>query len=313
VVWPRSGLTSLVCQLKHAAEYLRTDGPVWLTRVTAFKIAGLLWPVLPPVTFKSLRMFLVLGYWPDIRKPRSFNEKIAYRQLCAPHRLAPLVADKWRVRQYVAERGLAHILNEVYFVTDDPDKIPFDDLPDRFAIKANHGCSWNILVNDKTALNRQETIKLCRKWLSSKYSRTNVNDETHYDSITPLLLVEKFIGTGPVGVLLDYKFLCFHGKVHCIYVVDKAGHSTLNCYNTRWEDLAIRYVHPIGKGVPRPAILPEMIDIAERLSRDFDFCRVDLYAPDDARVVFGEITLNPTGGVGRFVPGEWDFRLGELW
>jgi hypothetical protein len=56
-----------------------------------------------------------------------------------------------------------------------------------------------------------------------------------------------------------------------------------------------------------------MMEIAEHLSADFDFARIDLYSPDDDTIVFGEITLSPTGGTGDFHPRVWDFRLGALW
>lgn len=304
----------LARQLKHAAEYLTTDGPFWVARVAATKVIDQLYAVLPPVTYKSLHMLLRLGYWPNIRNPRTFNEKIAHRQLFAPHPLAPLVSDKWRVRQYVAERGLAHILNEVYFVTDDPEKIPFDDLPDRFVIKANHGCSWNILVTDKRTLDRQKVVRQCKKWLGRKYGRASINYEEHYDSIPPLILVERFIEDQAHGVPVDYKFFCFHGAAHFVQVdVGRFRKHTRTFFDRRWRNTGVRFNYPGGEAVPEPLRLNEMIQVVEQLSDGIDFCRVDLYAPDNERIVFGEITLNPEGSLGRFVPGEWDVRLGELW
>lgn len=296
-------------KLRTAVACWKSSGPRGLAEAALSK----LWPVLSPVAYKSLKMFLRLGYWPNIRNPRTLNEKIVHRQLFAPHPLASRVADKWRVREYVAERGLGDILNEVYFVTDDPDKIPFDDLPDRFVIKANHGCAMNYFVTDKQTLDRQGVIRLSREWLSLKYGKATRNYETHYDSIRPMVLVERFIGEGH-GVPVDYKFYCFHQAALLVDVhVGRFANHTANLYDREWRDIGIRSEVPCGEVVPKPRNLQTMLQIAERLSGDFDFCRVDLYAPDAGRFLFGEITINPAAGLTRFIPREWDFRLGELW
>lgn len=271
-------------------------------------------PALGPEIFKSIRMRLRLGYWPNIRKPRTFNEKVAHRQIFAPHPLASVVADKWRVRQYVAERGLEDILNDIYFVTDDPSRIPFDDLPDRFVIKANHGCHWNIFVVSKQALDRQRTIQQCRQWLGTKYGKVSYDNETHYDTIPPLILVERFIEDSQRDFPLDYKIFCFRQKAHFVQVdLGRFARRTKTIYDREWRDTGIQFIYPRGELVPKPHRLDDMLRIAERLACGFDFCRVDLYAPEPDRILFGEITMSPAGGLGRFTPREWDYRLGELW
>ncbi|MFO7675570.1 MAG: ATP-grasp fold amidoligase family protein [bacterium] len=302
-------------RLGHATEYWKTEGPGFAARVAAFKLIEPLYPVLPPLAWKTLMMWARLGYWPNIRNPRTFNEKMAHRQLFAPHPLAPLVADKWRVRQYVAKRGLADILNEVYLTTDDPAKIPFDDLPDRFVIKANHGCGMNIIVPDKSRLDRPAVISRCREWLATKYGRASRNNETHYDAIPPLLVVERFIEDGEHDVPVDYKFYCFHGTVHMVQV-DQSRSSVhhSNLYDRAWRDTGIRGLVPRSTvATPEPPRLAEMVRIAERLGDGLDFCRVDLFAPDPRTILFGEITLHPAGGLVVYSPKKADFELGKLW
>jgi len=304
----------LVYRLKHAWKYFKRDGPVWVARVTADHLVQGLYRLLPPPVYMSLRMFFRLGYWPNIYHPRSLNEKMVHRMLFISNPLYSLVADKWRVREYVAQRGLAYILNEVYWVGNNPEEIPFNDLPDQFVIKANHGCHWNILVTDKSTLNRQLTIRQCRKWLFQKFSKVSRLYESYYDSIQPLILVERFLKEEKHDALLDYKFLCFHGVPKYIYVVDNSGDNpTLTFYDTNWNQLNIRYVFPIGRAIRQPTKLTEMLEIAAQLSKDFDFVRIDLYAPNDRTIIAGEITLAPTSGFGPFYPRVWDFRLGELW
>ena len=53
-----------------------------------------------------------------------------------------------------------------------------------------------------------------------------------------------------------------------------------------------------------------MIALAEILSRNIPFVRVDFYESGD-RLVFGEMTFVPGSGLEEFDPFEWDERLGS--
>ena len=54
-----------------------------------------------------------------------------------------------------------------------------------------------------------------------------------------------------------------------------------------------------------------MISLAEKLSEDFNYCRVDLYN-DKGEIKFGEITFTPAMGLDQ-LPEEFDLYLGSLW
>ena len=51
--------------------------------------------------------------------------------------------------------------------------------------------------------------------------------------------------------------------------------------------------------------------MAELLSKDFDFVRVDLYTVGE-KVYFGELTFHPEGGFGKFTPPEADLEIGNM-
>lgn len=279
----------------------------------------LLWPLkifMGPVIFSKIEMFLMLGYWPDLEHPRSFNEKIHYRKLFMPHPLAQLVADKWAVRQYVISKtNREDILNDILFEGSEPEKIPFDTLPEKFVLKATHGSGWNIIVRDKGNINRDVIIAMCRKWLHQKYSITSRNfSETHYDQIVPRILIENYIEDSIYGIPLDYKFHCFNGETKMILLSSGrfADHRE-NYYDLSWNEFNFLWGLPKGKGFPKPAKLDEMTFLAKQIASDFDFCRVDFYCPDDKRIIFGEITLAPASGLDRFFPKEWDFKMGSWW
>ena len=87
---------------------------------------------------------------PHLKNPKNFNEKMTKLKLTyKDNQLVSKCADKYEVREYVKSKGLGHILNELYFVCDDPDEINFEKLPDKFALKCTHGCGYNIICSDK--------------------------------------------------------------------------------------------------------------------------------------------------------------------
>jgi hypothetical protein len=55
-----------------------------------------------------------------------------------------------------------------------------------------------------------------------------------------------------------------------------------------------------------------MLNAAEIIAGDLDFARVDLYDVGQ-HPLFGEVTLAPGAGLGRFRPSEFDLALGSLW
>ena len=52
-----------------------------------------------------------------------------------------------------------------------------------------------------------------------------------------------------------------------------------------------------------------MKKVAEELSSDFPFVRVDLYNVN-GKIYFGELTFYPSSGYGKFHPDEFDIQLG---
>lgn len=258
-------------------------------------------------------MYFELGYWPNLKKPRSLNEKIVHSKLYKQNTLFPLVADKWLVREYVAQRVNKNILNEVYWVGKDPEEIPFDELPNKFVIKPNHGSHALKFVFDKNELDRKAIIEECKKWLNTKYGDKTRAYELYYDEIDPQIIVENFIDDGNT-LPYDYKFYCFHGSVKYIHVIcDRLENFGELVYDSDWNLTGCYVVNPSEKRLQKPSNLDEMIKIAETLSSEFEYLRVDLYSSIEGKIIFGELTVSQAGGIGKFHPDGWDFKLGELW
>ena len=98
--------------------------------------------------------------------PKSFVEKLLWLRI-KYYNKCPLVvqcADKVAVRDYVREAGYGHLLNYVYGIYDSVKDIPWNELPDKFAMKWNFGATFNIICDDKTKLDIETTIKKMEMW-----------------------------------------------------------------------------------------------------------------------------------------------------
>ncbi|WP_285271172.1 ATP-grasp fold amidoligase family protein [Halobacterium salinarum] len=253
-----------------------------------------------------------VGYWPEIKSPRSFNEKIVHRKLFTDDEVFVKVSDKWLVRDYVARKVGSDILNEVYHVGQNPEDIPFDELPDSFVLKGNHGSGFNRIVEDKARETLSDLKRECSNWLSESYGESK--HEYWYSKIDPRIIVENLLSDEEYGIPLDYKFHVFGGKVEYIQVdIDRFGDHTRRMYTQDWEPKDFTLKYPLGPDIPEPEKLDEMISVAQKLGGDFDYVRVDLYQPDGEKIVFGELTLAPGTGHERFTPKRWDFKLGSEW
>jgi len=301
-------------KLNSLQEHWSHGGIYRLWQKSCERLLYFFYPILSPIIFVKLKVSIFVGYWANVTYPRSFSEKIVHSKLFYPNPLASQITDKFRVRDYVSKKASSEILNELYWVGNDPDRIPFDSLPKSFVVKANHGAGLNIFVKDGADLAKDLVRQEARFWMEMTYSALTRSYETQYDGIDPVILIERFMTDDHYDHPLDYKFFCFHGEPWFIQVdIDRFGHHKRNIYDAAWRLAPFELHYRNGRDIPRPNKLDEMLEIARKLSADFEFCRVDLYLLNDEQILFGEITLYPGGGFERFFPRQWDFKLGELW
>jgi hypothetical protein len=264
------------------------------------------------VLYERLQFKQQQDYWPHLRHPRSFSEKVAHRKLFEPNPLYPTLADKWAVRDHVRARVGDAVLNQVYCAVDDPAELPFATLPRKFVLKATHGCGMNIFIEDKATADLDAIRRNCSAFLDTAFG--GLSNEFHYAPIPRRIIAERHLSDATHDVPPDYKFFMFHGTCHTIQVdLDRFANMTRTFFDPHWQPLPFALHHPQGTLVERPANLDAMIAIAEKLSEGLDFVRVDLYSLNGQKIVFGELTLTPRAGWARFSPREYDFRLGALW
>ena len=258
-----------------------------------------------------------VGFFPDYKHPRDFCERLLLYGL--KNKNNPLFrqcADKATVREYVAAKGYADILNDVYGVYDTIDEIPFDTLPNQFVLKITNASGYNIICTDKTKLDIEKTKELLKQWLVESDGFGFESGEWQYAYTRPRILAEKYLSNLGESSLVDYKFNCFRGNVYsCLMAYNRSTddpHGDV-CFDLYDKDFnlteAVKPIwHKKRKTYPKPKTYEQMLEIASKLSEDFDYVRVDLYEIEDS-VLFGELTFAPNG----YVPDYYEqWMLNEL-
>ncbi len=88
----------------------------------------------------------------ELAQPRTMIDKINWMKLYDSTPLKGRLADKYLVREWVAQRIGREYLVPLLGVWDCPGQIDFYALPDQFVLKVTHGSGWNIIVPDRSRL-----------------------------------------------------------------------------------------------------------------------------------------------------------------
>lgn len=262
--------------------------------------------------FAKIRFVALTGYFPDIDNPTKSNEKIQHRKFRRYDTRYSEISDKHAVRSLVAEKIGEEILTDVYHITDDPESIPFDSLPDRYVVKPNHMSGQILFVDSNDNVDVEEIKRQCVQWLEATYGQSK--GEYWYADIPPKILVEENLNRNSHNLLKDYKFYVFHGRVEYIQVnSNRFTNLEQRFYDRDWKPYDFVRVYPLASPIDKPCNLARMIDVAETLAGEFDFMRVDLYQLEDGLIKFGELTPAPGSGIEPFKPPQVNVIFGEYW
>ncbi len=269
--------------------------------------------VVPDKVFIRFSYLLNHGRLPDLGHPRTFNEKLQWYKLHYRRPVMARMADKYAVRGYLADRGYAGLLNELYGVFDKVEEIDFASLPERFVLKATHGWQMDLICKNKRDLDWGKCRRLMAGWL--KTNHFDVGREWAYKHIPPRIICEKYLENETIGELLDYKFYCFQGKAEAMFVCTGRQSSRgvrYRCYDMNWREIKVIKGKPASEiHVEKPRNFEAMKTIAEDLARGFPFLRVDFYEVG-GRVIFGELTFYPDCGLHAFTPDRYNYFWGDL-
>lgn len=248
----------------------------------------------------------------DLKNPRTFNEKLQWLKLYyyPQNDLAVKCADKYRVREYIKEKGYENTLVPLLGAWNNVEDIDWDSLPNKFVLKCNHGCAYNIVCNDKTEFDRIKGKKQLNTWLKEDFGAFNI--EPHYSNIKKhKITCEEFLGDN----LVDYKFFCFNGIPKFIYVSSDLIHdrqARIGFFNIDGSKINLkRDDYASIEKIELPSFYNEMLEMASKLCKDFPFVRVDFFVTDN-KYYFAELTFTPSACMMPFNPKEIDLEWGNM-
>lgn len=250
----------------------------------------------------------------NIENPATFTEKIQWMKFYDSRKEKADLSDKYLAPKLIQKNyeNKLRIIPQLGMWSRGED-IDFESLPDKFVLKCNHGSAMNIIVKDKSKLNKKKTIIQLNNWLKIDYAYVNGMYENHYSFIDRKIIAEQFVEEMD-GNLHDYKFHCFMGEPKIIeFIGDRISnthtiHSSI--YTSEWKKLPISFNDdtPYEEDFTRPKKLDDMISLARCMSKAYFYVRVDFYYINDV-IYFGELTFTPDSGIIRFN----DSRVDDEW
>lgn len=264
-----------------------------------------------PTSYLKLIYYKVFKEKLDLKKPTGFNEKLLWIMLNWEHPLMVKGADKYKMREYVESCGLKNILPKIYGVYSSSDQINWEELPNKFVLKCNHGSKYNIICNNKENFNKKEASRKLDKWLKEDYGY--ISHQRHYSRISPRIMCEEFLELSSGGVAKEYNVYCFNGKPEVILVYVEGTPHTENkseFYDIHWNPLNIGAEENMLEAV-KPSYLDELIEYSQKLAAPFPFVRVDFYALENEPIL-GELTFTSGAGLSKTYSAEGNEFLGSL-
>ena len=233
---------------------------------------------------------LLNDYWCKIVLSKNINSKINQ-----------LISDKINVKEYITKKvGQKYCVPTLAIINNINQLKSFKNEKD-FIIKPAHSSGRYIF--GKYNLKKNDILN-CAKWLNHNFYYSK--RERNYKYLKKRIIVEPrvFYPDTPN----DYKFFCYKGKVRFIQLdYNRSTKHKRRIYDIEWNRLEfITYyskeiIDTSDIKIQKPKLFKEMINIAEKISQEHEFLRVDMYTND--RIIYiGELTLSHGIGCEKFYP-----------
>lgn len=269
---------------------------------------------IPDEKWIPIRYWLRMGSLPDLKNPKTYNEKLQWLKLHDRRAEYTTLVDKYKVKQYVAKRIGEDYVIPVLGLWDHFDQIDFSALPDQFVLKCTHDSGGIVICKDKKQFDIFSAKKKLEKSLKFDYYLRS-GREWPYQNVKPRIMAEAYMEDSKTKELRDYKFFAFDGEVKALYIATERQNpneeTKFDFYDMEFNHLDIVWGHlNSAKAIEKPKHFELMRQLASQLSKGIPHVRVDFYEVD-GRVYFGEFTFFTYSGMTPFVPDKWERIFGE--
>ena len=244
----------------------------------------------------------------------TFQDKLNYLLIHESPEYKSNFVDKIKIHKYTKKILGKDICVPILKIYNNFDEINFNELPNKFVLKYNHGSAMNIFCNDKFNFNISNAKLKLNQWKNKNYGIFNT--EFQYLYVKRKVFVAPYL----CDKIIDYEFFCFNGIpkfIRAQKLLIEKNHTLLhNWYDLNWNLTDIESGIPGYFRIPeikieKPKNLDLMINYAKKLSKDFVFVRVDLYEVNNT-VYLSELTFTPSNTLMKFKNNEQSLYLGSL-
>ena len=255
---------------------------------------------IPDELMIKIQYRIKMGKKLNLKNPQTLNEKLQWLKLHDRKDIYTTMVDKYEVKQYVA-----NLIGEEYIIPtigvyDKFDDIDFDNLPNQFVIKCTHDSGSTIICKNKEMFDKVAARKKINKALKRNFYY--FLREWPYKNVKPRIIIEKYMCNNDGTDILDYKFYCFNGvSEYVLTCTDRQNGNTKFYYFDKNWNFKRNMTNDGMKAdkdfnIEKPKNIDKMFEIADKLSKEMQFIRVDLYDINE-KIYFGELTFFPSGGL----------------
>lgn len=259
------------------------------------------------------------GYQPNVDNPVTFNEKLLHRKVYgagAEKSLIVMLTDKLKARLYVEQ-----------YLDERPHPILL--IPCAPAMRDRRPRKYPVVLKPNNKSGQTKIVRNARDWRPTydRIMRLKAHDygwqkgEWNYAEVEFEIFVEMFIPQ-----FTEFHLYCFSGEVGMVLVVDPYEHlpdrptsrgpNGMSLFRPNgalfMAGIEDRPVTHSSFPVPR-YIVDRMVGIAEEMTRQLSFVRVDFLVTPEHKIYFSEFTFFPASGHYRWHPREFDAYLGGFW
>lgn len=249
--------------------------------------------LMPDKYYVSVLWKMVMGYKLDWKHLKTFNEKLQWLKLYDHNPQYTTLVDKYRVKQWVADKIGEQYVIPTLAVYRSVDEIDLDKLPEQFVLKCNHDSGSVAICRDKSSFDLDAAkAKLdkglkhnfywdAREWPYKNvkrcvFSEQFMKDSTMDDNLTDRKL--SALDIEPKIIQVDFSLFKWH---------------KYKLYGSHWSyiETQIQHLNQPDDEIDLQRALEEMQGLCRKLGEHFGQVGVDFYLIND-KVYFAEMTVH---------------------
>ena len=293
------GVRGVMVRIKN---FLKKTGKLYhlLRGIYTFIYKGIVKKILfylPRATAHKIIYWEAFGKKLDLKNPKDLNQMIHWLIVYKYGEKEAELYDKYKAKQYIKSLNIADLnVAKLYKKYTNVNQIILDELPEKFVLKTTHGCSDTEICTNKSTFDFYGAKNRLKKAVKREFTKWLC--EYFTVNVEKAIICEEYIEDSQLTVPIDYKFHCFNGITKAVMVcTERNKKARYDYFDVDWNYLdwskeEYRCLNELNK----PANWKRMVEIAEQLSSQLPFVRVDLYNVG-GKIYFGEFTFTPFDGL----------------